>query len=174
MTVDSHLRFSTLDRTFDRSSFSCGVESLDDFIAKHAYRQQTQNVGTTWVCHENLSAAILGFYTIAATSIVPADLPIDHSRGLPPYPSFPAAIIGRLAVDTKMQGSGIGEILLRDALERIAGMAAGMGINVIVVDAIDERAEAFYRRFGFYDFPERLGSLFLPVSTVKAAMTVEK
>jgi hypothetical protein len=34
------------------------------------------------------------------------------------------------------------------------------------VDAIDENARAFYRRYGFIDIPNRPNRLFMPMKTV--------
>ena len=50
----------------------------------------------------------LGYYTLAATSIALGDLPAGTARRLPRYPAVPATLMGRLAVDQRHRGQGLG------------------------------------------------------------------
>jgi len=90
---------------------------------------------------------------------------------LPRYDAIPAALIGRLARDQKMRGEGIGDLLLADAIRRVIDASRSLAVFVIVVDAIDERAAAFYRDFGFEPFPSRPLRLFMPASEAAEAVT---
>jgi len=58
---------------------------------------------------------------------------------MPRHP-IPAALLARLAVDTTVQGRGIGAWLLRDAMLRTLSAAESMGIRVLLVHSIDEDA----------------------------------
>jgi ribosomal protein S18 acetylase RimI-like enzyme len=70
---------------------------------------------------------------------------------------------GRLAVDIREQGRGIGRLLLLDAIARTrTTIKEGAGIG-LVVDALHERAAGFYRSFGFEAFKDDLLRLFLRV-----------
>jgi hypothetical protein len=51
---------------------------------------------------------------------------------------------------------------LKRALEHSRNIAS----VAVVVDAIDENARAFYRRYGFIDIPDHPNRLFLPMKTV--------
>jgi len=64
-------------------------------------------------------------------------------RGTPAYP-VGMALLARLAVDQPQQGRGVGAMLLAEA-PRMAVAAAGL----IVVNAVDEDAAAYYQRYGF-------------------------
>ena len=64
----------------------------------------------------------------------------------------------------------MGELLLADAVRRILGAARSVAVFAIVVDAKDDTAAAFYRRFGFQPFPFRPNRLFLLTSTALAAL----
>jgi ribosomal protein S18 acetylase RimI-like enzyme len=78
----------------------------------------------------------------------------------------PGVRLGRLAVDGRDQRKGLGELLLVDALtraQRIFQEAGGIGL---FVDAIDEQAAAFYRRYGFESAPDQALLLFLPVQVI--------
>jgi ribosomal protein S18 acetylase RimI-like enzyme len=65
------------------------------------------------------------------------------------YSTVPGYLIGRLALHRELQGRGLGTQLLLDALEVIAAAAEHGAGRVIVVDAIDEHAAAFYERHDF-------------------------
>ncbi len=110
---------------------------------------------------------IAGFYTLSALSVGLGELPAEVSRRLPRYPEVPATLIGRLAVDSRHRGRGYGELLLMDALRRILDSTVDVASVAAVVDAKDEGAAAFYRRYGFTTFPKRPGRLFLPVATIR-------
>ena len=62
-----------------------------------------------------------------------------------------AMLLARLAVDVRYQGTGIGRILLFEALKRLATSSNDIGFEV-VVDAIDEAAAGFYEKYGFRRF----------------------
>jgi GNAT superfamily N-acetyltransferase len=66
---------------------------------------------------------------------------------VPCYPVLPATLIGRLAVDQRYRGKGLGELLLLDALSR--SLRSGIGSVAVVVDAKDANASRFYEYFGF-------------------------
>jgi len=67
-------------------------------------------------------------------------------------------------------GKAWAEVLLADAVRRILGAARSVAVFAIVVDAKDDSAAAFYRRFGFQPFPLQPRRLFLPTSTALAAL----
>jgi predicted N-acetyltransferase YhbS len=67
-------------------------------------------------------------------------------------PNRPALLLGPIAVDPSLQGSGLGSRLMHDALDR--ARALGHGAVLLVGD------EAYYRRFGFKTDP--VAALWLP------------
>ena len=69
----------------------------------------------------------------------------------------------RLAVDRRQQGKGYGRFLLADALYRAA--RSEIASFAVIVDAKDESASAFYRRYGFVSYASNPLILFLPLST---------
>ena len=93
---------------------------------------------------------------------------------LPRYP-LPVALIGRLAVDERAQGRRLGEIILLDALRRVLDAAEVVGCMGAIVDAKDEGAERFYKR---YDFETIAGEawphrMFLSSATLRLAFADE-
>lgn len=67
-----------------------------------------------------------------------------HAR----YP-IPAVLLARLAIAKPYQGAHLGERLLADAVRRIVEVSQQIGVDLVVVDALDDEAAGFYERYGF-------------------------
>jgi GNAT superfamily N-acetyltransferase len=83
---------------------------------------------------------------------------------------IPVMVLGRLAVDRAFQGRGLGKALLRDAILRTLQAADIAGMRAILVHAKDERAQRFYKRFGFLASPADPRILALPLQDVSAQL----
>lgn len=110
--------------------------------------------------------SVAGYYTLSATSILLVDLPLQIAKRLPRYPSIPATLMGRLAVDRKYRGQKFGESLLFDAFSRT--LRSDIASFAFVVDAKDEAAQAFYERYGFTLLPKTVLRMFKPLSEIAA------
>lgn len=153
-----------LERRHDRSRFACGSEPLDRYIRKQASQDVRRRTARVFVAVPEGGTEVAGFYTLSAASIARGDLPEREARRLPCYP-VPAALLGRLAVDRGYRGRGLGASLLADALRRVARVGETLAVYAMVVDAKDERAQAFYERFGFVRLPDAGRRLFLPMAS---------
>ena len=123
--------------------------------------------GELFCRNREVNGAIAGYYTLAATSIPVTDLPSELSRRLPRYPTSPAALVGRLAVDRQFHRKGLGGVLIADAAMRV--LKGDVKAFALIVEAKDEAALAFYRTLGFRPFISRRLSLFLPLETMRKA-----
>lgn len=112
--------------------------------------------------------AIAVYYTFSSTSVNVGELPEKIAKKLPRYPLVPATLIGRLAVDRRYQGKGYGELLLVDALKRSLLSTEQIGSAVVIVDAKDDKAKAFYEHFQFMPLVDHSYRLFLPMAVVEA------
>lgn len=108
---------------------------------------------------------IVGFYSLSSHTLALEDLPPDFAKKLPRYDAIPAALIGRLARANRARGQQVGETLLLDAINRILAAAHAVAVHSLLVDAKDERAAAFYARYGFRPFPLRPSRMFLLAAT---------
>ena len=97
-------------------------------------------------------------------------IPPALAKKLPRYDQVPAALIGRLARAKGASMSGMGSVLLADALKRIVDVASTIGTYAVVVDAKDKRGKRFYEAHGFIPLASRPRRLFLPIQTVVKAM----
>lgn len=154
----------------NRSTFSCGIDSLDRYLRELAAQDMRRRISNCFVALD-VSGAIAAYYTFAATSFPLTDLPPEMTKRLPRYPALPAGLIGRLAVDQKFRGQRLGSVLILDATRRAAN--ADPSIFALVVDAKDDRAVAFYQHLGFQPFGSRPMSLFLPIVTALTALNAK-
>ena len=76
----------------------------------------------------------------------------------------PVVLIGRLAIDSRFQGRGIGADLFRDAVLRTLQAAEVFGILAILVSAISEGAKRFYEKYGFISSPANPQTLMITVT----------
>jgi len=58
-------------------------------------------------------------------------------------------ILGRLAVDQRWEGKGVGRGLLRDAILRTLHAAETTGVAALLVHSISDEAKQFYLKRGF-------------------------
>ena len=116
-------------------------------------QKSRRKVARVFVALPEKSREVAGFYALSAGSIERATLPPDDVRRLPRYP-VPVALIGRLAVDRRWAGQGLGSALLADAFRRVVRASESLAVYAVVVDAKDEQARAFYERFGFIRLPD--------------------
>ncbi len=161
-------KIELLSRQHDREHFDCGVEPLNLFLRQTARQHQERGISRTFVLTEVgvTSQPIFGFFTLAATEGLTDHLPLELAKRLPMR--IPAAILARLAVDRRHQGKGYGSALLAEAFVRVASALAQLGIAGLFVDAKDEPAAAFYRRFGFIPLPSHPLRLFLTSATIQS------
>ena len=159
-------RVEAIEKSHDRSGFTCGTEVLDRYLHHQARQDADKRVAAPFVLVEPPSNRVLGYYTLSASVIHANDLPEELSRKLPPYPQLPVTLLGRLAVDTTLKGRRMDQFLLMDALWRSLDAAAQIAAMAVAVDAKHKAAEAFYAHFGFTPLQQRPVRMFLPMKTV--------
>jgi ribosomal protein S18 acetylase RimI-like enzyme len=165
--TDFPFRLAPLGAEHDRGSFHCGEEALGRYLQTQAAQDIRRRVANCFVAVEAATGRVAAYYTIAAASIPFVDLPQDEAKRLPRYPTLPAVRIGRLAVDQKFQGRGLGGALLVDAARR--SLQSPPAVYTLLVDAKNDQAVAFYQRFGFRTLASQPRTLFLPLATAEKA-----
>ncbi len=140
-----------LSAEHDVSRFDCGThESLNDWLKRFALLNQKNESARTYIVHRN--GSVVGYYSIAAGSVLAEEAPARISRGLARHP-IPVILLARLAINKDEKGAGLGKALLKDALLRIASAADIVGARAVLVHAIDESAKKFYLHFNFEPSP---------------------
>lgn len=151
----------------DRSSFSCGNAALDEWF--HRYATQNQRLGNarTFVAIDGNS--VVGFVSLSASQLVRAEAPERIAKNSPQY--IPGILIGRLAVDSRRQGEGIGTLLLAFALRRALDISEQLGVRIVQVHAIDEDAKKFYQTLAEFEVtPAHPMTLCLTIADLKKSM----
>jgi ribosomal protein S18 acetylase RimI-like enzyme len=154
---------AALDSANNRSRFECGSAALDRYIREQVTQDIRRRVAACFVMLDGNLVA--GYYTLSAASVALADLPPAVARKLPRYPSIPAFRMGRLAVDLRYRGRGLGAALLVNALQRAA--KSEIPAVALIVDAKDDTAANFYRHFGFMPLANDPLAFFLPLASIK-------
>lgn len=136
---------------------------LDTYLQQQASQHQRDGIATTHVLFgDGDPTQVLGYCSLSAAQLNLHDLQPADRRRLPAYPA-PAVRLARLAVASAAQGKGYGRLLLGHAMNCSVALRAQLGVRVLVVDALDGRAAAFYRAFGFRATSERAHTLYLPL-----------
>ncbi len=136
----------SLTKDDDVSPFDCGKTSLNDCLKLFALTHQNSDAARTSVIHRG--GRVVGYYSLTAGSIGRHESPARVAKGLAAHP-LGVIFLTRLTVDRGEQGTGIRRALLVNVLTRCVEAAAVIRARAVLVHALDERAAAFYRRFGF-------------------------
>jgi GNAT superfamily N-acetyltransferase len=157
-------------RRHGRDGFCSGVPELDRYLLARASQDARRRVAAPFVLVLPPSQSVVGYYTLSNATVLAAELPTEVTKRLPRYPLLPATLLGRLAVDERHRGAGLGTLLLLNALRR--ALRSEVASMAVLVDAKDEGAAAFYRRHDFQHLPDHPRRMFLPMAEV-AAMFAE-
>lgn len=147
-------------------SFACGVMTLDEWLKRRARFNQTEGASRTYVLCDD--ADVIGYYAIASGGIAVADAHGRFRRNMPD--PIPVAILGRLAVDARYHGRGIGRALFRDAAQRILQAADILGIRGLIVHAISDEAKTFYEALGLMPAAQEPMTLMATLSSLRTAL----
>lgn len=169
--MEERYLFQALDERHlpHRGAFSCGIEALDTYLRERARKEIQQRLAAVWVLFDAQDDRIAAYYTLSAVAIRRSTLPPEFTHRMARYESYPATLIGRLAVDRTYQGRRLGALALLDALRRSLAAARAVASVAVVTDAKDDSAQRFYQRYGFMLLAsEQHGRrLFLPMGTVE-------
>jgi GNAT superfamily N-acetyltransferase len=163
-------RIAPLDKAHDHADFVSGAPELDRYIRQQASQDVRRDVARVFVATREASQTIDGFYSLGAASFRRERLPLAQAKRLPHYP-VPAALLGRLAVDEQAQGQGLGAFLLMDALHRVLLASQTLAVHAMIVDARDDAAAAFYRKYGFIPFADNVRQRMLPLVTLRQLLS---
>ncbi|ESK36613.1 hypothetical protein P256_02525 [Acinetobacter nectaris CIP 110549] len=158
------MRIEILQSIHHKKDFDCGQEDLNRFLKQYASQHQKSGTSKTYVALDSKDQ-VLGFYCLSSTSISFEIIDEALTKRLPRYP-LPSVVIGRFAVNLTAQGKGIGKYLLAHALRQVSKVSQLVGVNFVVIHAKDQKAAAFYQRFGFIELSSRPLTLIYPVHQI--------
>lgn len=147
MTAEQLRPVELLTDEHNLEGFDCGKAELDDWLVHTAPVAARAGTAATYVLCRG--PRVVGYYALAMGSVSHSSAPSRLRRGMPD--PVPVVVLARLALDRSEQDSRLGGHLLVDALRRCVRGGQEFGARAVIVDAIDDRAAAFYRHFGFHD-----------------------
>lgn len=140
-----------LDTNDETKTFTCGNKGLDDFIHEEALGFQEQRLGITYLF--KYESELIGFATLCMGHLNKQKMR-SEDRLPKRIKSYPALLIGELAVSNSTQNKGIGTFICDFCLDRAIKLSQIVGCRFLVVDAV-EPAVVFYRKYGFKMSPKQ-------------------
>jgi GNAT superfamily N-acetyltransferase len=153
----------------DLSAFSSGKDALDRWLRDHAVHADRTGSGRTYVWLDE-SGAVVAFFTLAPHLVRREETAPAVARGAPDV--IPSILLARLALDRSLHRKGHGAALLADALAVALDAMRRAGGRLIVVDAIDAAAAAFYERHGFVPVPGNPYRLVIKASVAARSLSL--
>jgi GNAT superfamily N-acetyltransferase len=151
----------------DVSPFDCGKPELDKWLSDYALASQRADLARTWVLVED--HRVIGYICLVMGHVRAEDAPQKLVRGAPGYP-VGMVLLARLAVERSAQGRGLGADLLVHALVLACRAGEVVAARLVAVDAIDEQAAAFYRRWGLVPVPDQPLKLYRRIKDIRRTL----
>jgi ribosomal protein S18 acetylase RimI-like enzyme len=150
----------------DVKRFNCGTPALNLWLQSTAGQHQKNGISKTYVLTaDEAPALIVGYFTLALRKMTPKEaIPDSMAKKLPTH--VPGYTLARLGVAQEFQRQGFGETLLMDAMQKVRAAAMLVSGYAMFVDAKDEPAADFYRKFGFTAFPSDPLILVIPIADI--------
>lgn len=159
-----------ITRKHDRKAFDCGDAGLNDFLQRYARQSHDLGAAKTFLAIDDADGrTIYGFYSLAPASLTYARTPEILRRGLAQH-EVPGFRLARLATHVSLQGQGLGGQLLLASGLRCLRVAAEVGGLMLIIDAKDERAAAWYAGYGAVRLADTPQTLVLAFSTLSAML----
>jgi predicted N-acetyltransferase YhbS len=145
-----------------RDIFDCGEPSLNDYLTKKMRNHHDKNIAKSYLYTKN--DKILGYYTLTPAVVDFSSIDPTFAKKLKlPKHQLPAMLLARLAIDSSLQGQGLGELLLAEAVLKSAVAMKSVGGVGLMVDALHQNASTFYQKYGFAPSPTNSLLLFMPL-----------
>jgi predicted GNAT family N-acyltransferase len=163
MTV---VKIVLLEKKHIRKNFTCEEDSLTQYLRIQVSQDIRKGLTTCFVAVDD-NQHVIGYYTLASESLGRDAIPEKFIQQVPKNYNAPVILLGRLARDLKMKGTGLGEHLLIDALFRCYKHSVeSIGAMAVVTNPINQKAVAFYKKYGFEQLPDS-EKMFLPMRIIK-------
>jgi hypothetical protein len=138
-----------LEESDETANFDCGDAPLNNYLNKFAWvNQEKSSIGVTNLAVEEAAPRrVLGYFTIAMSSVPREAFPKKYLRGLPSY-GLTLILLARLAVDLRFAGKGIGHAPVSEAFRISLRVSGEVGCRCVITDAYRDRM-SWYARYGF-------------------------
>lgn len=142
------------------AEFTSGDDAIDAFLRTSKFAEQAMGLSSVTVAVDSNATndAIIGFFTLSPLSIR-IDPRVLVALGVTsvPYASIASIggyLLGRLGVDRRYQGRGIGQALVAVAIAQARHGCGDTGGVFLAVNPTDASLVGWYERLGFARFSE--------------------
>ena len=151
---ETDLEFEKYNKSQDVKAFCSGDKGLDDFLhdpAEVAYYQDN-GYGTTTLVY--WKGQLVAFFTLSFDKLQSHYVSRRKLANKTEYRKeevtldLPSVKIGRLAVDKRFQGKGIGGMLIRHIVGKTLATNGDFGVRLLILEAYPT-SQGFYTKLGF-------------------------
>lgn len=136
------MKFEPLSKNHLRNEFCSGQDEVDLFLRTRARKLHAQGPIKTYVWCPGKDGFIGAFYSLTPAEISPDAM--DKPKKYPPHRLGCYRLVW-IGVDQRLQGRGLGRDTLVIALRHAYAVMEKLGGVGVILDAIDEKAAAWYR-----------------------------
>ncbi len=144
---------------------------MDEWLRRYAGQNRRRDTAATWVILD-AQDVVIAYASVAMTGI---DRPVAPPALAKQAPDpVPALLLGRLAVDSRYTGLGVGTSLVAHVLATAVELNAQAACRAVVVAALNTRARRWWERLGFRPFDphdSQCSDLYLLTSEVQATLS---
>jgi GNAT superfamily N-acetyltransferase len=134
-----------------RDAFDCGVESLNVWLRRYAGQNRRGDTAATWVMSD-IDHQVVAYASLCMSSVDLSRAPEQLRKGAPAR--VPVLLLGRLAVDQRHRGMGVGTTLVRHVLLTAVEVNAKAACRAVVANALDAEARSWWQHLGFTAFSD--------------------
>jgi GNAT superfamily N-acetyltransferase len=154
-----------IQKSHRRQEFDCGDADMNLFLQRFARQSHDQNASRTFCAIANSDPGkILSFYTVTPAAVDYDSVPPRMTKGLAHH-EVGGFKLARVATDVRFAGQGLGGQLIAAAALRCLRAASEVGGMLFVIDAKNERAAAWYAKFGAESTRDQPLTLVVPLAT---------
>lgn len=156
----------------NRDRFDSGEPILDEYLRRYAGQNRRRDTAATWVITDP-DEIVIAYASVAMTGIDRSSAPPELIKGSPD--PVPAVLLGRLAVDKRYAGLGVGTALAAHVLATAVELNKKAACRAVVVTALNQKAWTWWQRLGFHPFyPDDSAELDLYLLTSEIDQTLRK
>ncbi|MBI4419777.1 MAG: GNAT family N-acetyltransferase [Gemmatimonadetes bacterium] len=165
--MKSEYNFTVLAPTHDVGAFSSGRPEIDEYLLHRASVDQALNLCQVFVMADD-SGRVRGYGTLSPVSMRVEGV-LLNTIGITgvPYRNIGGYLLGRMGVDKRIQGRGIGSAIVARVAQIAARQRDITGGVFLAVDAKDEPLVQWYQKLGFVRLaPAPKMRLVMPLASV--------
>jgi GNAT superfamily N-acetyltransferase len=133
----------------NRAGFDSGEPVLDEWLRRYAGQNRRRDTAATWVILD-ADDTVVAYASIAMTGIDRSAAPASVAKHTPD--PIPALLLGRLAVDRRRHGQGVGTAMVAHVLATAEELNTKAACWAVVVSALHADACRWWEHLGFHPF----------------------